>query len=521
MKIRNVLSTIILILVLTLTVGFSAFVSEMSISNLVANVRVEKNVRITDVKLLSEQCNSTSVSSLDYDVDSVLMSALFTDDTSYAVIEVTITNVGNVDVGLADISLSETYYEYEILSGELGQAISSLGGTSTYIIKVGTTTQPLTTDMDVKVDFDLKEKYYITYTNMTNNNYPSSVIESDSLNVTFTGDIPDSVNVYSNGVLLDSSKYTYENGTLNIYTITGNIEIRAVFFNKFSLVLGDEYTPGSMVCLAEECFRIIENNGSTLKLLSRYNLYVGYSVDADWDVSDLEEPTGLQDKTALGYKSDISAPYIGTIEFSSEWYWGERFGLSDYPADVYDKNSSLYSHIENYKSSLLSYGANVLTARPIYYSELLELGCTEDATNYIYSCESAPSWVYETSYWTGTARYGNEVVSVEDTSFSGSWFDAESRYGIRPLIEINSEDIALDNVISFTISYLGDSYEFHAEEGMIWEEWIYSEYNFIDFIIYNEYITDEMTQMYIFDDYAVTVSDEIVDGGSYNFRIAI
>ena len=53
MKIRNILSTIILVLVLTLTVGFSAFVSEMSISNIVSVVRIEKDVRITGLSLLA------------------------------------------------------------------------------------------------------------------------------------------------------------------------------------------------------------------------------------------------------------------------------------------------------------------------------------------------------------------------------------------------------------------------------------------------------------------------------------
>ena len=55
MKIRNVLSSIILVLILTLTVGFSAFVSEMSISNLVAEVRVQKDVRITNVQFLEDE----------------------------------------------------------------------------------------------------------------------------------------------------------------------------------------------------------------------------------------------------------------------------------------------------------------------------------------------------------------------------------------------------------------------------------------------------------------------------------
>ena len=72
MKLKNVLSTIILVMIVSLTVGFSAFVSEMSISNIVADIRVQKDVRITDVKVSGSGIDPY----IEFDADSIITSNL-------------------------------------------------------------------------------------------------------------------------------------------------------------------------------------------------------------------------------------------------------------------------------------------------------------------------------------------------------------------------------------------------------------------------------------------------------------
>ena len=98
MKIRNILSTIILILVLSITVGFSAFVSEMSISKLVAEVRAQEDIRVTKVELVDSY--EIISNEMNYDVDSVLGNVTFNSWDSFATYEITITNIGNVDLYL-------------------------------------------------------------------------------------------------------------------------------------------------------------------------------------------------------------------------------------------------------------------------------------------------------------------------------------------------------------------------------------------------------------------------------------
>ena len=47
--------------------------------------------------------------------------------------------------------------------------------------------------------------------------------------------------------------------------------------NKCKLVSGDLVTPGSEVCCNDQCFYIVSNDVDSVKMLSKYNLAVGYS----------------------------------------------------------------------------------------------------------------------------------------------------------------------------------------------------------------------------------------------------
>ena len=69
--------------------------------------------------------------------------------------------------------------------------------------------------------------------------------------------------------------------------------------------------------------------------------------------------------------------------------------------------------------------------------ELQALGCKTLTA----SCDDAPSWVYSTSYWTGSARTSNKVWNV----FSSNYFTNNEYiydYGVRPVITISKDQIS-------------------------------------------------------------------------------
>ena len=65
--------------------------------------------------------------------------------------------------------------------------------------------------------------------------------------------------------------------------------------------------------------------------------------------------------------------------------------------------------------------------------ELESLGCD----NSDYSCSSAPSWVYRSSYWTGEARNDSNLWLVDSGgNFGYNAFSNNSDNGVRPVITI-------------------------------------------------------------------------------------
>lgn len=488
MKIKNILSTIILVLILTLTVGFSAFVSEMSISNLVAEVRLNENVRITGVSVVSS--SNGSMNSLDYDEDSILGNVYLKVINSTLTLEVEVTNFGNAVMGIESHSGStETliypisgYEEKTSLCDESGNC--TLGSVTKFNVTLGYDYyDPTVKDHEFKLDFVFKKMHSITYTDITNNNYPSYIMDGQTLSVNLGSSAPSKLDVYSNGIKL-STGYSYVNGILTISEVTGDIEV-SKYIPVAKLVSGDLTTIGSEVCIKDECFYIINNDGSKVTMLAKYNLHVGnivtYKVSevdndnndyvvkqlnyidddasalpllessglegdeySDFEVTPIENSTGIQNNSANG--CDDSDVRVGVLNFSSSLYWREynsetrqlqlksTYG-TDYAAYIYDSNSMLYSYIENYKEYLNNLGTVVTDSRLISDSELNSIGCVDS------SCSSGANWIYSSSYWTGMAYNHISVKFVKCDGTIDYGLASSDYYGLRPVIEISVEDI--------------------------------------------------------------------------------
>ena len=225
---KNILIIFVMLLVCTLTLGYAAFGSEMSISNIVADVRINKDIRVTGVKFVS--ANNGSTSNLDYDYDSVVGNINLKSYTSTVTLEVSVTNFGNTEMGIYAINgLSDNLLKI-VDNYEMGSKLCdsngkcSLGSTTKFNITIGYDTyDAVTKDHELRLDFEFREMHTITYDGITNNNYPTSVIDGGNLNITFTSPVPPKVVPYTNGVKLDN--YSYVNNTLNVDVVTGDIEV--------------------------------------------------------------------------------------------------------------------------------------------------------------------------------------------------------------------------------------------------------------------------------------------------------
>ena len=227
-------------IVCTLTLGYSAFGTEMSIASIAADVRIEKNVRVTGVSLKS--ANNGSINYVEYDADSILGNVNLKSFTSTVTLQVSVTNFGNEEMGIWDITglpdnLYKTISGYEMKTKLCDQSGScSLGSITTFDITLGYDTyDAVTKDHEFRLDFEFRKMHKITYTGITNNNYPTSVIDGGNLTFTATRNIPPKIVAFTaTGDRYDYDLYSYAN---NKFNFENNIVETQSFIDNFKKIL--------------------------------------------------------------------------------------------------------------------------------------------------------------------------------------------------------------------------------------------------------------------------------------------
>ena len=280
-----------------------------------------------------------------------------------------------------------------------------------------------------------------------------------------------------------------------------------------NVVSGTGTNTSDEVCIGEECFYVMYSDDTSITMLAKYNLYVGGELNSSWTAYG-DEATGKQDSNMLGFVSGQTI-IKGTTKFSNTNYWSST--VSSYPSYVYNENSTLYSYVENYKTYLSTLGVTPSEARLITYEELEGLGCSGDD----WSCTSAPSWVYATSYWSGSANSSFFVWFVSSYGeFYSCDYDFDHRFGVRPVITISRSLIdgtgssATKTLIEFTITDYRETITYQSEEGMTWEEWVNSDYNPGKWMIIENDITLGVCGSVKYNDILVRPS-EVIDKKNY------
>ena len=184
---------------------------------------------------------------------------------------------------------------------------------------------------------------------------------------------------------------------------------------------------GTIVTIGDQQFYTIGTEGENVKLLSMFNLYVGGEYNNVWTAYE-NEATGKQDSTMLGYVSGQTIRK-GTTAFSSSTQKGTNY--SDYSGSIVE------GYVNNYKTILEGdYGVEVVEARLITYDELTDsetFVCEE-----LVFCSSRYSWIYSTSYWSGSANDASNVWGVDGFGlFYNYGYNIDNFFGVRPVIIIS------------------------------------------------------------------------------------
>ena len=167
------------------TIVYSAINGTMSVSG-DAVARAEADVRITDFRL-STTNNATS-SYEEFGKTHIVTEVDLLDTTSSITYYVEITNYGSVDIGIFDITGLPSGVNYSIKDYNLHDKICDENNKCNSFIKKTlelTLTTTGTYAGNVQLDFDFRTYHTVTYTDITNYNYQTDVIDGGTFKVTF------------------------------------------------------------------------------------------------------------------------------------------------------------------------------------------------------------------------------------------------------------------------------------------------------------------------------------------------
>lgn len=225
-NITFVVSIFVVIFVFGLSVGYSVFNTEMSISGVVTKVRPIEDIRITNLTQDSFTGNA-NVNYSEFTKNKLYFNFSLPDNTSTVTYKVEIKNIGTIEMAVAEMNGVPEGLAYSFNGYTLNDKICDNSGLCSGMVKEFYITFSPTstiTDFNFNLEFSFKPIYNVTYTGISDvSGYPSTVIDGKNLQIDFGANATSRIDVYQDGVLL--TDYTYSSGVLTTNVINGNINI--------------------------------------------------------------------------------------------------------------------------------------------------------------------------------------------------------------------------------------------------------------------------------------------------------
>lgn len=215
-KFRVILPLILLLVVLFLTIGYSTFIAEFSVTNIVAKFREESIVRVTGVTT-----QSGVVSNLDYSSGAVVNDVALSSGASITY-NVTVTNLGNVPMAVSDVTFTDRNGAVTGLTSNINEQNYEkicdnnvcTGGVSKNISVAITNNNSTNISGYLGVNLKFSKVYTVTY----GSNQPEEVLEGRTYTYTIPSNRPSTVIISGT-----HGSYTYQNGVLTINDVGSNL----------------------------------------------------------------------------------------------------------------------------------------------------------------------------------------------------------------------------------------------------------------------------------------------------------
>lgn len=240
-KIAIIACNIILFAVAGLSIGFSAFNVELGIRNILATVKVKADIRVIGVSQKDSSEGAYSIS-LNYNKTNINGTAILPNADSYIDYDINIANIGNLEMGIKNITSENENLDYELLNYNLkekicveteGTSSCNLGIEKTITLRVkwkdGMYNRDNTSSLFL-FNLDFENYHKITVEDSIKDliiNCPREVINTDNLEFTYIGEKFD-VRVFMNGQIYP---YKKEGQKIIIENVTGPVLIKYISYD--------------------------------------------------------------------------------------------------------------------------------------------------------------------------------------------------------------------------------------------------------------------------------------------------
>lgn len=320
-KIKNnnyftVITMMIVLSVLGLSIGWSAFQSTLLVTSTVA-VRVNSDIRITDFSYESATNGATYTSNM-HNLDFISANIDLPSSNSTITFKVDVTNIElNQDEQMGIFDITGLHYRLKILNitgYDLKTSICDnsdptdcgTGAQRTFYIEIGygednnhnSLYDSSNTTYDISLDIDFREMYKVTYMGFTNTPTKTRIIDGDTPTISLAGDSPSNITVANVGSTLTlGTDYTYSNYNLTfINPVTSNITITSNNIVNYTItyVLNDGTQATGQVTTFNS------NTNQTILDPTRTDyLFAGWYTDSGFTSSKITNTSQLSGNTTL------------------------------------------------------------------------------------------------------------------------------------------------------------------------------------------------------------------------------
>ena len=349
-NIISISAIIIVMSIVMLSIGYSAFNQSLLMDDVALEVRIKSDIRITNISL--DKVNNAVSAQEDYNVSNIFGDISLPSANSSITYKVQITNFGNTEMGILDITGLPNNLEYEISGYKLQDKICveqncKLGIKKDIYITIKYKSNGYRkeqTSYSINMVFDFRPFHKVVYENVPDNNYPKEAIDGGDFKVTLTKPFPVGAKPFVGG---GEIAYRYEKDTLIVPKLTNDLVIKSGYIQSIE----------DLVTLSNDVKAGNSYIGRTITLERNLDFKTtdSYRNSARRDFSDINE-NGIDEDLLTELTTGTGFKPIGMKNLDEE---SSEESITSYFCGIFDGKNNKLSNLLIKKPENLSIDTNV------------------------------------------------------------------------------------------------------------------------------------------------------------------